>query len=262
MSCYLEASEVLKINPNLLEIGDFGTSILKCSSCKTYLKPPVYKCASNHGICEHCTSFEEKCSICNEEILPDRSVSLESLVNRAKYPCWFRHGGCTHVDTLSGLEQHDSQCISNLIKHCVFHLSELECKWTGKASDELRHCMVYHNPNVFLSEKTNFTFKNQKFTFLIFVKDILLFGQIINSNDAQSILCQICYKTPLEGNAIQAELEFVKPFSEDSRRFQFNCNLVQEFKEFDYDDQHLRVSESKVRHLKDGDNYEMVLRIT
>lgn len=75
-------------SPGLGQQNQSLLSSLKCSFCKLYASPPVYKCGHTHVACVLCRT--NNCCECDTQFR--RSSSLDELSKLVRYPCRFAAG--------------------------------------------------------------------------------------------------------------------------------------------------------------------------
>ncbi|XP_030751219.1 putative E3 ubiquitin-protein ligase SINAT1 [Sitophilus oryzae] len=125
---------------------------LECPICSEYMLPPIYMCATGHGICSFCRNNITSCPTCRSKITDNRSFILENLISKINFPCRNREAGCKFVGASDNIKAHQ--------KNCSFRISCMLCDWEGALydfhihllTDHQRHILeqnVYHTANFF-----------------------------------------------------------------------------------------------------------------
>jgi len=130
---------------------------LECPVCLEYMVPPIKLCTNGHNICTNCRWRVPCCPTCRAAFSEIRSVALENIARRQKYPCANRRRGCLDLFTIEHINEHNAVCVYGRIE-CPFKLYR-SCPWNGFKSDLKEHAKATH-PGLF-SEKS--TFPSQMF---------------------------------------------------------------------------------------------------
>ena len=120
-------------------------SVLECSVCMEYMRPPIRMCVNGHSICNICRPKLDDCPICRRQFLKTRNVGLEKLVQEVKYPCTYRQFGCEEVLVHDKLDEHQAKCLYRQLKcPAARYISGMQCDWMGKYNEVKNHLMENH----------------------------------------------------------------------------------------------------------------------
>ena len=136
-----------------------GEDLLKemvCPVCKKYMVPPIKLCTNGHNVCSNCEGIVTCCPTCRAEFSETRSVALDNIARRLKYPCVNRQRGCLELLSIEHIAKHQAVCVYGKIK-CPFHLLKV-CSWNGFKNDLKEHAKRAHPGNFF--EVSTFTSPN------------------------------------------------------------------------------------------------------
>jgi hypothetical protein len=120
---------------------------LECPVCTEYMVPPIKLCTNGHNICSKCRGSVQFCPTCRAEFSEMRSVLLENIIRRQKYPCVNRQSGCLELFSIEHINEHNAVCIYGKIK-CPFDLAE-NCSWNGFKNDFKEHVTAAHSGTFF-----------------------------------------------------------------------------------------------------------------
>ena len=129
---------------------------LECPVCMEYMVPPIKLCMNGHNICSKCEKRVTCCPTCRAEFSETRSVALDNIARRLKYPCANRQRGCLDLLSIEHIAIHQAVCVYGKIK-CPFHLLKM-CSWNGFKNDLREHAKGTHPGNYF--EVSTFTSPN------------------------------------------------------------------------------------------------------
>jgi hypothetical protein len=127
---------------------------LECPVCMQYTVPPIKMCTNGHNICCKCRELVEICPTCRAKFSEFRSVALENIARRLKYPCANRKRGCRELFSVEHIAEHQAVCVYGEIK-CPANLY-LNCSWKGLKSDLKGHVKATHQLQ--FEENTAITF--------------------------------------------------------------------------------------------------------
>jgi E3 ubiquitin-protein ligase SIAH1 len=211
-------------------VGEVLLSDLECPVCMQYMVPPIKLCTKGHSICSKCRGRVQRCPTCRAEFSEIRSVALENIVRRQKYPCANRQNGCLDRFSVEHIAKHHDVCIYGKIK-CPFHLLKM-CSWNGLKNDLKEHAEAEH-PGYILEESTfnihHATFTNtsesvvivscfgELFTYYRKIRNGINYAavQLIGANsEASKFKCEFTLRA---ANGIEqiSKTFFVRGFSED-----------------------------------------------
>jgi E3 ubiquitin-protein ligase SIAH1 len=120
---------------------------LECPVCMEYMVPPIKLCTNGHTICSKCKERVQRCPTCRVGFSETRSVALENIVRRQKYPCANRESGCLQLLSIEHIAEHHAVCVYGKIK-CPFHFY-MTCSWNGLRNDLKEHAKAAHPDNFF-----------------------------------------------------------------------------------------------------------------
>jgi E3 ubiquitin-protein ligase SIAH1 len=126
---------------------------LECPVCMEYMVPPITLCTNGHNICSKCRGTVKCCFTCRAEFAEVRSVALENIARRLKYPCANRQSGCLEFFSCEHIAEHHTVCVYGKIR-CPFKLVK-NCSWNGLKSDLKKHAKVAHLDRIFESPAIN-----------------------------------------------------------------------------------------------------------
>ena len=115
---------------------------LECPVCMEYVVPPIKLCMNGHNICSKCRGRVAFCPTCRAKFSEIRSLALENIARRQKYPCGNRRRGCLDLFTVEHINEHNAVCVYGKIK-CPFKLNE-NCPWNSFKSDLKEHVKEAH----------------------------------------------------------------------------------------------------------------------
>jgi E3 ubiquitin-protein ligase SIAH1 len=118
---------------------------LECPVCMECMVPPIKLCTNGHNICNKCRDSVKCCPTCRAEFTEIRSVALENIARRLKYPCANRKSGCLELFSFQHIAEHHAVCVYAEIR-CPFHMTE-DCTWNGLKSDFKEHAKTKHPKN-------------------------------------------------------------------------------------------------------------------
>jgi len=133
-------SDPLKARSDLLEF-------LECSSCKKLPKhdlsrPNIYGCSQGHLMCQNCSDIVEKCPVCSEKDVKNRSAFAERIMNKifpnvqkSHVQCRFKL--CKAELNIKDLKDHETFCIYREVPCPSTHRGA--CKWKGPLSQLIQH---------------------------------------------------------------------------------------------------------------------------
>ena len=110
--------------------------------CKKYMVPPIKLCTNGHSICSKCEARVTYCPTCRAEFSENRSLALEDIARRLKYPCDNRQRGCLDLFFIEHIAKHHAVCVYGNIK-CPLHLLNM-CSWNGFKNDLKEHVKAEH----------------------------------------------------------------------------------------------------------------------
>jgi hypothetical protein len=116
-----------------------------------YMVPPIKLCTNGHNTCGKCRERVQHCPTCRAKFSEIRSVLLESITRKQKYPCVNRQRGCLELFSIEHIHDHNAVCIYGKIK-CPFRLSRncpWVCTWKGFKSDLKEHAKEAHKAYFF-----------------------------------------------------------------------------------------------------------------
>jgi E3 ubiquitin-protein ligase SIAH1 len=119
---------------------------LECPVCVEYMVPPITLCTNGHNICSKCRETVQCCPTCTAEFSETRSVALENIARRLKYPCANRQSGCLELFSIEHIAEHHTVCVYGNMK-CPFQMTG-KCSWKGLKNDLKEHAKAKH-PNNF-----------------------------------------------------------------------------------------------------------------
>ena len=134
-------------------VGEDLLKELECPVCMEYMVPPIKLCTNGHNICSKCEERVTCCPTCRAKFSETRSVALENIARRLKYPCANRQRGCREMLSIEHIAEHHADCVYGKIK-CPFHLLKV-CSWNGFKNDLKAHTTAAHPANFF--EVSTFT---------------------------------------------------------------------------------------------------------
>ena len=120
---------------------------LECPVCMEYIVPPIKLCTNGHSICSKCRESVQSCPTCRASFSETRSVALENIARRQKYPCANRQSGCLELFSVEHIAKHHVVCVYGKIT-CPLHLRKT-CSWSGLKNDLKEHVKAAH-PNFYL----------------------------------------------------------------------------------------------------------------
>jgi len=126
---------------------------MECPVCMEYMVPPIKLCTNGHNVCSKCEDRVICCPTCRAEFSETRSVALDNIARRLKYPCVNRQRGCLDLLSIEHIAKHNAVCVYGKIK-CPFHLLKM-CSWNGFKNDLKEHAKRIHPGNFF--EVSTFT---------------------------------------------------------------------------------------------------------
>ena len=115
---------------------------LECPVCMEYIVPPILLCTKGHNICSKCKESVQCCPTCRTNFSEIRSVALENIVRRHKYPCANRQNGCLELFSIEHIAKHHAVCVYGKIK-CPLNLRKT-CSWNGFKNDLKEHVKATH----------------------------------------------------------------------------------------------------------------------
>ena len=127
-------------------------SDLECPVCMEYMVPPIKLCTNGHNICCKCRERVRRCPTCRAEFSEIRSVALENIARRVKYPCSNRQNGCRDLFSIEHIAKHHTVCLYGKIKCPKTFIGE--CSWNGLKNDVKEHVQAAH-PKAFLEGSTH-----------------------------------------------------------------------------------------------------------
>ena len=119
---------------------------LECPVCMEYMVPPIKLCTNGHNICSKCTETVQCCPTCRAQFSEVRSVTLENIARRQKYPCANRKRGCLDLFSIEHIAEHHDVCLYGEIK-CPFKTNK-NCSWIGFKSDLKKHATAAHSKHL------------------------------------------------------------------------------------------------------------------
>jgi hypothetical protein len=114
----------------------------ECPVCMEYMVPPIKLCTNGHNICSKCRESLQCCPTCRAKFSEIRSVALENIARRLKFPCVNRQNGCLELFSIEHITKHHAICVYGKIK-CPFHLLKM-CSWNGLKNDLKGHAKAAH----------------------------------------------------------------------------------------------------------------------
>lgn len=167
---------VLEETPGIKQISS-ELANFECPICNEYLAPPVYVCVIGHSICKRCRLKLDVCPSCKNYFQNTRNFFLENLVANLNYPCPYHTKGCTFIDTLYKVEEHEQLC-KFADRQCI-----LECPWSGSIESMINHLHDSHRESIIESEVIhNFHIRVNQKTHLILLWDSQIFRLSIEAN--------------------------------------------------------------------------------
>jgi hypothetical protein len=116
-----------------------------------YMVPPIKLCMNGHNICNKCRERVQCCPTCRAEFSEIRSLALENIARRLKYPCANRQNGCLELFSIEHIAKHHAGCVYGIIK-CPLHLYKA-CSWKGLKNEIKKHAKAAH-PGCFLEQSS------------------------------------------------------------------------------------------------------------
>jgi E3 ubiquitin-protein ligase SIAH1 len=117
---------------------------LECPECNEYMRPPIILCERGCKVCENWKSGYSYCKICDGCFVKARSLALENLARRVKYPCKYRSYGCTEIFSHDRIDEHQVECL-HIPRTCPFSkLNYAYCSWSGSYDDIKGHLQSNH----------------------------------------------------------------------------------------------------------------------
>ena len=117
-------------------------SELECPVCMDYMVPPIKLCINGHNICTKCRQRVKFCPTCSASFSEIRSVALENIARKQKYPCANRQSGCLDLFSIEQIAKHNAVCVYGKIK-CPLHLIK-RCFWKGLKNGLWKHAKAAH----------------------------------------------------------------------------------------------------------------------
>jgi hypothetical protein len=117
-----------------------------------YMVPPIRLCTNGHNICSKCREGVQICPTCRAEFTGIRSLALENIARRQKYPCANRQSGCLELFSIEHIAEHHVVCVYGKNK-CPFQMTG-KCSWKGLKSDLKEHTKAAH-PKQFFESPTH-----------------------------------------------------------------------------------------------------------
>jgi hypothetical protein len=104
--------------------------------------PPIKLCTNGHNTCSRCRERVQRCPTCRAEFSEIRSVALENIVRRLKYPCANRQNGCLDRFSIEHIAQHHAVCEYRKL-NCPFQINT-HCSSKCMKSDMKNHLETAH----------------------------------------------------------------------------------------------------------------------
>jgi len=240
-------------------VGEVLLSDLECPVCMEYMVPPIKLCTNGHNICNKCRDRVQQCPTCRAEFSETRSVVLENIVRRQKYPCTNRQNGCLELFSIEHIAKHHAVCVYGKIK-CPLPLLN-KCSWNGLKSNLKEHAKAAHSK--YFLEGSSFNFPRlseagaivscfgELFTCYQNIKDGRFYGavQLIGTSSEAS---KYKYKYKLRAaNGVEkiSKTLFVKGYSEDFEII-FNSGIC------------LCLDEKKIKHFPEGNKHKVTVTLS
>lgn len=122
------------------------------------MHPPIRQCVTGHSICHECFMRVKNCPICRQAKSSTRSLVLEAIHGRMKFPCKYANLGCYFVDLGPYIKEHEITCQYGAFT-CLLNTAT-ECNWCGPVSSFLNHAKAVHVDKVFINPNNIVVCKN------------------------------------------------------------------------------------------------------
>ena len=123
--------------------------------CMDYIVPPIKLCTNGHNICSKCRARVQHCPTCRAKFSEIRSVALENIARKLKYPCLNRQSGCLDRFSIELIAEHHVVCEYRKL-NCPFHITT-HCSTKCRKSDmknhfEKAHILSFHGTSTIRSD--------------------------------------------------------------------------------------------------------------
>ncbi|CAN8255180.1 unnamed protein product [Cochlearia groenlandica] len=113
---------------------------IECTICLDTLTSHIFHCDNGHLVCSPCFEMlSQKCATCSLPIV-SRNLSMESLIEKLKYPCPNAQFGCPDGVTDGERSKHIEEYCDFVQRPCSFP----SCDFTGSYNDLKQHMDVKH----------------------------------------------------------------------------------------------------------------------
>jgi E3 ubiquitin-protein ligase SIAH1 len=232
---------------------------LECPVCMQYMVPPIKLCTNGHNICSRWRKSIQYCPTCRAELLEVRSVALENIARKVKYPCSNRRSGCLELFSIEHIAKHQDGCVYGKIK-CPLQLIG-KCTWNGLKNDLKEHAKAVHSIFIFYAP----TFRATSLSTVVAI--VSIFGELFTyhkkKNDGR-LYCAV----QLIGTSSEAskyKCVFTLRAANGVERISYTF-LVQGYSE-DFDTifnsgKCLKIDEDNVKHFVEGNELNMTVTLS
>ena len=133
--------------------------------------PPIKLCTNGHNTCSKCRERVTCCPTCRAKFSEIRSVALENIARRLKYPCVNRQSGCLDKFSIELIAKHHAVCEYREL-NCPFQIN-IHCSSKCRKSDMKNHLEKAHIRSL---EKTS-TLRSDLFQHMS-VRVLFCFGEL------------------------------------------------------------------------------------
>uniref|UniRef100_R7VZ71 E3 ubiquitin-protein ligase SINA-like protein 5 n=1 Tax=Aegilops tauschii TaxID=37682 RepID=R7VZ71_AEGTA len=114
--------------------------LFHCAACLAPLKPPVFRCGSEHFVCQACVSggdgnggTNKRCGPCGHAVSYTRSRFMDGVVDAYKVPCLYKGHGWA----MDGIPYHSAADHKASCKHAPCYC--FDCRFVGSPAKLVRH---------------------------------------------------------------------------------------------------------------------------
>ncbi len=114
-------------------------TLLKCTSCRKALYPPIVQCLAGHMVCRKCANDASDCADCGAKVVRVPARFAEAVAETFEVECAFRDLGCDRVLVFKQRAEHEEICPFKRVQ-----CPEFDCDVEKPMDEILKHFRIEH----------------------------------------------------------------------------------------------------------------------